>query len=301
MLSACQTASNSAGKTPTVTSDTVFITPQDLKVREVQLALTALGYRPGPADGYLSKRTREAILAFKKDIGVEQRSIIDDGLIEALEARDWRSTEATPNGADAAEAKLVWSGVDLPVLRGASDRQEIDSKAIASALRSTYVVLARNRSKANLGSGIAVSERILLTNCHTFRDQYNIIVGQKTEWAIPEVLLRNDDRDQCVLRIRSADLVPVSGIRRFATLRVGEPVFAVGTPHGVEDTVTQGKILDSGYSQGQRLILSSAFIDQGSSGGGLFDAAGNLIGITTRTSRDGWQNLSIAAEEFLDR
>ncbi|MEZ5940133.1 MAG: S1C family serine protease [Planctomycetaceae bacterium] len=71
------------------------------------------------------------------------------------------------------------------------------------------------------------------------------------------------------------------------TPKIGEPVFAVGNPHGLSWTHTEGNISQKRIQHAGPLsidlIQTSAAINSGNSGGGLYDAAGHLIGINTYT------------------
>ncbi|MFP5464469.1 MAG: trypsin-like peptidase domain-containing protein, partial [Gammaproteobacteria bacterium] len=78
-----------------------------------------------------------------------------------------------------------------------------------------------------------------------------------------------------------------------------ERVYSIGSPGGLENTLGEGII--SGL-RGKRLIQTSAPISHGSSGGGLFDAAGYLIGITTFNMVDAQNlNFAVSAEAYYQR
>ena len=70
--------------------------------------------------------------------------------------------------------------------------------------------------------------------------------------------------------------------------QIGEPVFAIGNPHGLGWTHTAGEISQlrrqSRNAFTYHVIQTSAAINVGSSGGGLYDSAGMLLGINTWTS-----------------
>ena len=76
-------------------------------------------------------------------------------------------------------------------------------------------------------------------------------------------------------------------------LKVGQRVYAVGAPEGLELTLSEGLISALRSVANFRYIQTTASISHGSSGGGLFDAQGRLIGITTFYWSDG-QNLNFA-------
>jgi len=70
-------------------------------------------------------------------------------------------------------------------------------------------------------------------------------------------------------------------------------VYAVGAPEGLEMTLSEGLISGFRDFRGQRVVQTSAPISHGSSGGGLFDEVGGLVGITTFMLGAG-QNLNFA-------
>jgi S1-C subfamily serine protease len=80
-------------------------------------------------------------------------------------------------------------------------------------------------------------------------------------------------------------------------ITVGQNVFAVGNPKGLELTMSAGLVSSLRRNTAGQLVLiqTSAAISGGSSGGGLFDAQGNLVGLTTLGSVTGdAQNLNFA-------
>jgi S1-C subfamily serine protease len=105
--------------------------------------------------------------------------------------------------------------------------------------------------------------------------------------------------DRCILSTEREILSPVKQIRTYDGLKVGEQVFTIGSPSGLESTLGQGIISGLRRDGVRRLVQTTAPISPGSSGGGLFDRSGNLIGITTFTLRDSQGlNFAIAAEDY---
>jgi tetratricopeptide (TPR) repeat protein len=82
-------------------------------------------------------------------------------------------------------------------------------------------------------------------------------------------------------------------LRLSSTLAVGEHVYALGAPEGLELSLSEGLVSSLRSFDGLSFIQTTAPISHGSSGGGLFDGQGSLIGITTFTFKDG-QNLNFA-------
>lgn len=82
-------------------------------------------------------------------------------------------------------------------------------------------------------------------------------------------------------------------IRDYSSLKEGEKVYAVGNPRGLELTISDGIISGLRIIPNGPLVQTNAAISAGSSGGGLFDDQGRLIGITSFDLRDS-QNLNFA-------
>jgi S1-C subfamily serine protease len=94
-------------------------------------------------------------------------------------------------------------------------------------------------------------------------------------------------------------LVPVPGMRHYEDLHVGEDTYSIGAPRGLERTLGQGIISGLRQIRGQRLVQTTTPISPGSSGGGLFDRSGNLVGITTfKLKESEGLNFAIAVDEF---
>jgi serine protease Do len=150
-----------------------------------------------------------------------------------------------------------------------------------------------------LGSAVAVNPSTLLTNCHIVEGQKIIILKRKRELRVATVITGSSDRDTCVLSTLKANLNHAKGVRLYSSLEVGENVISVGSPSGLENTLGTGIISGLRQRKGQRLIQTTAEISPGSSGGGLFDLYGSLIGITTFLLKDAQAlNFAISVEEF---
>jgi S1-C subfamily serine protease len=150
-----------------------------------------------------------------------------------------------------------------------------------------------------LGSAVAISDHLLLTNCHVVKDRAIIKLVQEGTRDSATLVAADDASDRCVLRAENLKLTPVTGVRTIESLAVGERAFAVGAPLSFERTLSEGLVSAIRSRSGRAMVQTSAAISPGSSGGGLFDERGNLIGITTLTYRVAQNlNFAIAAEEF---
>ena len=174
------------------------------------------------------------------------------------------------------------------------------------ASRSVWLVVATRSADdpagTAVGSAVAVTPSRLVTNCHVVRHLTSIFVRQGETLLRATVTAGDGGSDRCLLAVGGAPLLPVAGIRRYAELRVGEAVFTIGAPRGLEQSLGQGIVSGLRRRTNTRLIQTTAQISPGSSGGGLFDHAGNLLGVTTFILRDSeGLNFAIAIEDYFDR
>lgn len=134
------------------------------------------------------------------------------------------------------------------------------------------------------GSGVVVAPGMIVTNCHVIEDAKRI----RATWQgrAQEARLQRQDtaHDLCLLAVDGIQAKPVS-LRKFAALRVGEAAYAVGNPLGLELSVSAGLVSGLPGGDGAMRVHTSAPVSPGSSGGGLFDAEGRLIGMTTGVYR----------------
>jgi len=154
-------------------------------------------------------------------------------------------------------------------------------------------------SGLSVGSAVAVAPDRLLTSCHVIEALEIISIWQGDFFASAELLEADYENDRCVLVPNKMELSAIADIRRYDDLEVGERVFTIGSPTGVEQTLGEGLISSLRIADGLPLIQTTAPISPGSSGGGLFDDQGNLIGIMPFFLEDGQQlKVAIAADSF---
>jgi tetratricopeptide (TPR) repeat protein len=150
------------------------------------------------------------------------------------------------------------------------------------------------------GSGVVIAPGRVVTNRHVIEDgaSFRVEHGGK-KW--PAKLVRVDpDHDLAELSVAGLD-APAVHVRDSSTLAVGEKVYAIGAPEGLELTISEGLISGLRDFDKGRVIQTSAAISPGSSGGGLFDAEGRLAGITTFYLKGGQSlNFALPAEWVLN-
>ncbi len=150
-------------------------------------------------------------------------------------------------------------------------------------------------------SGFIVSDDgLVLTNAHVVADASEVTVKLTDRREFRAKVLGSDTQtDIAVLKIDAQNLPTVS-IADPNDLHVGEWVLAIGSPYGFENTVTVGVVSAKGRSlpgdAAVPFIQTDAAVNPGNSGGPLFNAAGEVVGINSQivTRSGGSQGLSFA-------
>lgn len=146
------------------------------------------------------------------------------------------------------------------------------------------------------GSAVVVGAETLATNCHVLAKAKRVVVRHDKASFDARLDLWDAPRDVCQLRAAGLAAPPVR-ILPTASVVVGTNVYAIGTPRGLELTMSAGLVSSLRRNAAGQVILvqTSASISRGSSGGGLFDDTGALVGLTTIGSVTGdAQNLNFA-------
>jgi S1-C subfamily serine protease len=173
-------------------------------------------------------------------------------------------------------------------------------KKVSPAVYAVDVLGQATGQVVSQGSAVAVSTKEAVTNCHVIADAKAIMLANATTTLRAKVVSADRATDRCYLRVLDGALEPVPGFRDYASLAVGEHVFTIGSPKGLVNTLGYGLLSGLRRSEGNaEYIQITAPVSEGSSGGGLFDDRGNLIGVTTFTIRDSQNlNFAIAASQF---
>ncbi|MFP3979385.1 DegQ family serine endoprotease [Marinobacter sp. KMM 10035] len=159
-----------------------------------------------------------------------------------------------------------------------------------------------SQPRRSMGSGFIVSaDGYVLTNNHVVEGADEIIVRLNDRRELPATLVGTDPRsDMAVLKIENGDDLPVVKTGRSKDLKVGEWVFAIGSPFGFDYTVTAGIVSALGRSLPSEnyvpFIQTDVAINPGNSGGPLFNMDGEVIGINSQiyTRSGGFMGVSFA-------
>ncbi|HSC80391.1 MAG TPA: trypsin-like peptidase domain-containing protein [Chitinolyticbacter sp.] len=195
------------------------------------------------------------------------------------------SAKAEPEpAAPAAPSRTAAPAAAKPVLSS--------SELFDTASPSIVVVVGRNGDTqlSSLGSGVVIERGEVVTNCHVVAQTPDVKVLYQGKDYSARVRYQDHGHDLCQLSVSGLD---APAARLGGPLRVGNKVFALGAPQGLELSLSEGIVSSLRDFDKAKLIQTTAAISPGSSGGGLFDERGGLVGITTFQSRTG-QNLNFA-------
>jgi S1-C subfamily serine protease len=171
--------------------------------------------------------------------------------------------------------------------------QEVAKKAFASTV--LLVLEDANGQPLSLGSGFFVRESEIATNFHVIKGSARgsaKLVGQKTRYNIEGVSAVDFERDLVLLNTSAAG-IPALPIGDSEAMEVGDNVYAVGNPRGLEGTFSQGLVSSIRKSGSDRLLQITAPISPGSSGGPVLNGKGEVVGVSVATVKGG-QNLNFA-------
>jgi hypothetical protein len=177
------------------------------------------------------------------------------------------------------------------------------AEVFAKANHGIYLVIVTSDEPGVLdvvaqGSAVLIAPGRFVTNCHVLARGKHFVVSRREDKIMERVLVVHFDqgKDLCELDLAQ----PKSGfddpveLAPPDALQIGQSVFAIGSPRGMELTISNGIV--SGFRDahgGIKMIQTTAAVSRGSSGGGLFDDTGRLIGITTLMAKDA-QNMNFA-------
>jgi S1-C subfamily serine protease len=145
-----------------------------------------------------------------------------------------------------------------------------------------------------VASAVAVGRNALLTRCAAVADSDMITLGAADDMlGLARVVERDPSGDRCVLALDAATELPAfARVRDFGDLAVGEPVYAVAAQGPLDPSVGAGAI--TALLPDERIAFDAP-LAPGSTGGGLFDGQGRLVGLTAFVALGRRDNVAIAA------
>ena len=168
---------------------------------------------------------------------------------------------------------------------------------------SVFFVIFPGRETISYGSGFFISEDgLAISNYHVFKGES---VGSEiirtedgSNFSVSEVLEKDEEKDYIIFRVkkeRPTQKFPFAPYSKTAP-EIGEKVFAIGNPEGLEKTLADGIV--SGFREGEDLIQITVPITHGSSGGPLFNMNGEVVGITSGGLNVGNLNFAVNIQKL---
>ena len=193
-------------------------------------------------------------------------------------------------------AIMFWEASTLLFLASPAFAQT--AKIVAARSFPSIVLLLMEDSKGqpySLGSGFFVQGNFIATNAHVIKGATRgtaKLIGRPEKGEILGVVAADPLRDLALLQVKGIT-APALPIGESGKVSIGEELYAVGNPHGLEGTVSQGIVSGIRKISETEILQITAPISPGSSGGPVLDQQGKVIGVAVATFKGG-QNLNFA-------
>ncbi len=279
-------------------------------------ALIALGATSAPADVVELKDAASVsgkILADRRDsvvvdVGYTVLVIPKSSVTKIISGEQTVAPKTSASGKKSSPAVSAQPGVTTPVATVISGLYSVGNKAggernVRDLVNQLGEAVVQVRTPGGLGSGFFLNEEgFLITNFHVIEGETQISVEvyhqknnqlERRTYKQVRIVAMNKFADLALLQIEDKDAPKFKHIQVGSAdaLSTGERVFAIGSPLGLERTVTEG-ILSTKTRQigGDLYLQTTTQINPGNSGGPLFNLLGEVVGVT---------NMKITAGEGL--
>ena len=231
------------------------------------------------------------------------RSCSRSGMVEIAKANMGKNgakenNNYKPNGKHAKKSQSINRGkIEVVNNKGASL-----STLYKKLVKGVIVIYTSDNENNYQGSGFIISaDGIGISNYHvfkgTYKDRARIKLNSGELYKLSKVLEKNKELDYIIFKLdgNHFNYVPIAE----EAPEVGENVFAIGTPKGLEYTLSEG-IVSSVRSSKEKndLLQTTTEITHGSSGGPLFNYKGEVVGITTSGMGEADLNFAINIEKL---
>ncbi|MDE5874653.1 MAG: serine protease [Muribaculaceae bacterium] len=209
-----------------------------------------------------------------------------------------RKSEEVPVKTNTPQAEQEGSRqVEVTLSNLSGEKNKLDGPKIFSKYNSAvFMVFTSDGYSGYQGSGFFInSEGLAVSNYHVFRGTHKgaeliKLANSEEAYKVVEVIHSDSEEDFILFRVNvsNTNFIPVAKDKP----KVGEKVYAIGSPRGLENTFSSGEV---SQWRDKNLMQISALIDHGSSGGALINEFGEVVGITSGSFADGSQaNLNYA-------
>lgn len=187
--------------------------------------------------------------------------------------------------------------LNVTISNNRGDKNKLDGAEIfAKYNTAVFMVFTSDGYNGYQGSGFFInSDGLAVSNYHVFHGT-NVgaeqikLANSEDMYKVVEVITSSENEDYILFRVNvsNTNYIPLAKYKP----QVGEKVYAIGSPRGLENTFSSGEV---SQWRDKNLMQISALIDHGSSGGALINEYGEVVGITSGSFADGSQaNLNYA-------
>lgn len=194
--------------------------------------------------------------------------------------------------------KAAILGFVLAILVSYSAAQENVAELVKRSSDAVVLIVISDSAgqETALGSGFLVSaDGEIVTNYHVIKEAHSAIVklSNGAFFAVNGVLASDANKDLAIIKVSGKNL-PFLQLGDIDNLHVGDHVVAIGSPLGLEGTVSDGIVSAVRDVENKKWIQTTAPVSHGNSGGPLLDMSDHVVGVITWGVQEG-QNLNFAA------
>lgn len=173
----------------------------------------------------------------------------------------------------------------------AQTKVNISPEALYAKSKSSVVTILTfdiNRAPLGQGSGFIVAKDRLVTNYHVVAGSASasIVFDDGSIAVVTAVVAGSAPKDLVIVEAETGSR-PALALGNELQLKVGETIYAIGSPKGLSTSLSSGLVSSFRQDEGQFLIQITAPIAPGSSGGPLLNGQGQVVGVTTSRLKDG--------------
>lgn len=197
---------------------------------------------------------------------------------------------------------LLFILVCVRTLSQQASNDELTPDKIFEKVDNSIVVIIAYDNLGNMfqGSGVVISDGIIVTNHHVCKDANRIeIKHYAKEIKNVEIFKSDEIKDILFLKTDDMTLTPIT-YGNSENLRSGQRIYAVGSPEGYENSISEGIV--SGFRTNEsnvKLVQMTCPITDGSSGGAVLNAKGELIGLSVSGQHEGALYFAIPVNDIL--
>ncbi len=200
------------------------------------------------------------------------------GQVPASAAQRWPADSALWKDAPASGPAEGNAPKPMPSQPG-TDRTESVEDVVSGAMPAVVLIETADAK----GTGFFVANDTVITNAHVVDGvTYVTIRSASGEQTSAVVTMRSTELDLAALRVaKTMSGQTVLPLGSSADIRVGQEIVAIGSPMGLQNTVTRGIVSSLRRANGLTLVQTDAAINPGNSGGPLLDRHGRVIAVAT--------------------